>query len=305
MRTRTRASPAVRRLPLEELRDPSRSLQEDVEEANVFIGSLIFVQELAEQVKAVVEAERDRLDAVLIFPSMPEVMRLNKVGGFTMASLGQSKSVVSEFMKKKKADDGSSFEEAMLKLLRTLPKVLKYLPGDKAKDAKSFMMSFQYWLGGSPENLQSMLLSLATTYVPAVVEKADMASLDQEGLIAEPVPPDKGIWHPLGPEVYQTAEDYSVVRDGARSCCRFAEDARCWCGLPVVAHQHRMRATRLISELEARGAKVVCIYSGGLDFSGPVKEYFFRQGGVAVDSVINLTGSRRRRSRFAGPPEGR
>ena len=60
---------------------------------------------------------------------MPEVMRLNKVGGFTMASLGQSKSVVSEFMKKKKADDGSSFEEAMLKLLRTLPKVLKYLPG--------------------------------------------------------------------------------------------------------------------------------------------------------------------------------
>ena len=95
----------------------------------MFIGSLIFVQELAEQVKEVVEAERERLDAVLIFPSMPEVMRLNKVGGFTMASLGQSKSVVSEFMKKKKADDGSSFEEAMLKLLRTLPKVLKYLPG--------------------------------------------------------------------------------------------------------------------------------------------------------------------------------
>ena len=46
----------------------------------------------------------------------------------------------------------------------------------------------------------------------------------------------------------------------------------------------------LISELEARGAKVVCIYSGGLDFSGPVKEYFYRAGGVAVDAVINLTG---------------
>ncbi len=116
---------------LEELRDEKNAaaFKKDVEEANVFIGSLIFVQELAEQVREVVEAERDRLDAVLVFPSMPEVMRLNKVGGFTMASLGQSKSVVSEFMKKKKADDGSSFEEAMLKLLRTLPKVLKYLPG--------------------------------------------------------------------------------------------------------------------------------------------------------------------------------
>jgi len=282
---------------LEELRDPANAeaFKKDVEEANVFIGSLIFVQELAEQVKEVVEAERDRLDAVLIFPSMPEVMRLNKVGGFTMASLGQSKSVVSEFMKKKKADDGSSFEEAMLKLLRTLPKVLKYLPGDKAKDAKSFMMSFQYWLGGSPENLQSMLLSLATTYVPAVVEKADMASLDQEGLIAEPVLlPDKGIWHPLGPEVYQTAEEYFQWYETEHApAAGLADDA------PVVgvvlqkSHINTGDAghyVSLISELEARGAKVVCIYSGGLDFSGPVKEYFFRQGGVAVDSVINLTG---------------
>jgi len=282
---------------LEELRDEANvaAFKKDVAEANVFIGSLIFVQELAEVVRDVVEAERDRLDAVLVFPSMPEVMRLNKVGGFTMASLGQSKSVVSEFMKKKKSDDGSSFEEAMLKLLRTLPKVLKYLPGDKAKDAKSFMMSFQYWLGGSPENLQSMMLSLATTYVPAVVEKADMASLDHEGLIAEPVLlPDKGIWHPLGPEVYQDVNEYfSWYETTHAPAAGLAEDA------PVVgvvlqkSHINTGDAghyVSLISELEARGAKVVCIYSGGLDFSGPVKEYFYRVGGVAVDSVINLTG---------------
>lgn len=197
-----------------------------------------------------VEPLRDQLDAVVVFPSMPEVMRLNKVGSFTMQNLGQSKSVVSDFMKKKKKvrragarpvvgmieesgeavlahgssgiwspfvalyicslgvwigrrgsgvlacliavlsgaplricawhcfdpvivvgscvpfrlrvilsphgpsrpvaaclgrfqEDGSSFEEGMLKLLRTLPKVLKYLPSDKAKDARNFMMSFQ------------------------------------------------------------------------------------------------------------------------------------------------------------------
>lgn len=39
--------------------------------------------------------------------------------------------------------------------------MLKYLPGDKAADAKSFMMSFQYWLGGSPENLEAFMLMLA------------------------------------------------------------------------------------------------------------------------------------------------
>jgi len=135
---------------LEELRndDAYEQFKKDVEEANMFIGSLIFVQELAEKVIDVVKPARDKLDAVLVFPSMPEVMRLNKVGSFTMKNLGQSKSVVADFMKKKKQEDGSSFEEGMLKLLRTLPKVLKFLPSDKAADARTFMMSFQYWLGG-------------------------------------------------------------------------------------------------------------------------------------------------------------
>ena len=88
---------------------------------------------------------------------MPEVMRLNKVGSFTMANLGQSKSVIGEFMKKKKKENGSSFEEGMLKLLRTLPKVLKFLPSDKAKDARSFMMSFQYWLGGKGKTIACLI----------------------------------------------------------------------------------------------------------------------------------------------------
>lgn len=36
---------------------------------------------------------------------------------------------------------------------------------------------------------------------------------------------------------------------------------------------------------------MICIYSGGLDFSGPVEEYFYdKNGKVFVDSVINLTG---------------
>lgn len=89
---------------LEELRNPEtlQAFKRDVETANVFIGSLIFVQELAEKVVEVVEPLREKLDAVLIFPSMPDVMRLNKVGTFTMAQMGQSQSVIGEFMKKKR-----------------------------------------------------------------------------------------------------------------------------------------------------------------------------------------------------------
>ena len=156
---------------LEELRDPENfaSFKKDVEGANIFIGSLIFVQELADKVVEVVEPLRDQLDAVCIFPSMPAVMRLNKIGSFTMASMGQSKSVISDFMKKNKPS-GTSFQDGMLKLVRTLPKVLKYLPGDKAADARSFMMSLQYWLGGSPENIEALLLNLANNYVEPIRE---------------------------------------------------------------------------------------------------------------------------------------
>ena len=71
---------------LEELRDEANFAQfkKDVEEANIFIGSLIFVQELADKVVSVVEPNRERLDAVCVFPSMPAVMKLNKIGSFTM-----------------------------------------------------------------------------------------------------------------------------------------------------------------------------------------------------------------------------
>lgn len=33
--------------------------------------------------------------------------------------------------------------------MRTLPKVLKYLPSDKAQDARNYVNSLQYWLGGN------------------------------------------------------------------------------------------------------------------------------------------------------------
>ena len=168
---------------LEELRDEANFAQfkKDVEEANIFIGSLIFVQELADKVVSVVEPNRERLDAVCVFPSMPAVMKLNKIGSFTMvrhaprepsprrcspgrlavppatphprarcldpsllrracavrvappptpdrpgsvcqAAMGQSKNVMSDFMKKNKPT-GTSFQDGMLKLVRTLPKV--------------------------------------------------------------------------------------------------------------------------------------------------------------------------------------
>jgi magnesium chelatase subunit H len=66
-------------------------LKVDVANANIFIGSLIFIEELAEKIVDVVTPLRDELDACLIFPSMPAVMRLNKLGTFSMAQLGRDR----------------------------------------------------------------------------------------------------------------------------------------------------------------------------------------------------------------------
>ncbi|CAM9213486.1 unnamed protein product [Chrysoparadoxa australica] len=276
---------------LEELRDPANvaAFKKDVEESNIFIGSLIFVQELAEEVSKVVTPLRDDLDAVVVFPSMPEVMRLNKVGGFTMKNLGQSKSVISEFMKKKKKEDGSSFEEGMLKLLRTLPKVLKYLPSDKAADARNFMMSFQYWLGGSPENVEALLLNLATEYVDDVKGKTVNAELSEPMLL-----PDKGIWHPVADKVFENPSEYFAWYNNVHAPAAEIKPDAPTVGL-ILQKSHintkdDCHYVALIAELEARGSKVITLYSGGLDFSGPVDEYFMPGGKVNVDTVINLTG---------------
>jgi magnesium chelatase subunit H len=94
---------------IEELRDPDNYADfcADVAAADVFIASLIFIEDLAQKVVEAVAPHRDRLKAAVVFPSMPEVMRLNKLGSFSMAQLGQSKSAIASFMKKRKEAGGA------------------------------------------------------------------------------------------------------------------------------------------------------------------------------------------------------
>jgi hypothetical protein len=48
---------------------------------------LIFVQELAEKLAAATAERRDGIDACLCFPSMPEIMKLNKLGSFDLTKI--------------------------------------------------------------------------------------------------------------------------------------------------------------------------------------------------------------------------
>nr|POE97470.1 magnesium-chelatase subunit chlh, chloroplastic [Quercus suber] len=275
---------------VEELRDEStyKAFCKDLEDANIFIGSLIFVEELALKVKDAVEKERERLDAVLVFPSMPEVMRLNKLGSFSMSQLGQSKSPFFQLFKRKKQSAG--FAESMLKLVRTLPKVLKYLPSDKAQDARLYILSLQFWLGGSPDNLQNFLKMISGSYVPAL-----------KGIKIEYSDPvlylDSGVWHPLAPCMYEDVKEYLNWYDTRKDANEKLKGPNAPIVGLILQRSHIVTGDEshyvaVIMELEAKGAKVIPIFAGGLDFSGPVERYLIDPitKKPFVHSVISLTG---------------
>ncbi|KAL3142075.1 Magnesium chelatase [Trebouxia sp. C0010 RCD-2024] len=281
---------------LEELRDPSNyaAFTKDMEDANVFIGSLIFIEELADKIAAVVAPQRDRLDACLIFPSMPAVLKLNKLGSFDFAKLmGGAKSGAKKDSPIKKffgtlKKNNDNFEEQLLKLIRTLPAVLKFLPSQQARDGGMYIQSLQYWLGGNSENLENLVLSTAQAYVPAL-KGVDFNCAEPELF------PEVGIWHPMAPGMYEDLKEYLNWYDTRRDT-KFAADAPV-VGL-VLQRSHLVTGDEghysgVVSELEAQGAKVVPVFAGGLDFSAPVKKFFYDpiyKSTAFVDCIISLTG---------------
>lgn len=283
---------------IEELRDPDNyaDFKRDVSQAHIFIASLIFIEDLADKVVEAVQPHRDNLDTIVVFPSMPQVMRLNKMGSFSMAQLGQSKSAIAQFMRKRKENSGASFQDAMLKLLRTLPQVLKYLPIDKAQDARNFMLSFQYWLGGSSENLENFLLMLADKYV-----YTDLQSGESVRYQDPVVYPDMGIWHPLAMEMFEDVQSYLKWYNDRTDISDDLKDPLAPCIGLVLQRTHLVTGddahyVAMVQELESMGARVIPVFAGGLDFSKPVDAYFADQGikGVTpipiVDTIISLTG---------------
>ncbi|GET36951.1 magnesium chelatase subunit H [Microseira wollei] len=280
---------------IEELRDPENyaEFKRDVSEANVFIASLIFIEDLAEKVVAAVEPHRDTLDVAVVFPSMPQVMRLNKMGSFSMAQLGQSKGAIAQFMRKRKEKSGGgSFQDGMLKLLQTLPKVLKYLPMDKAQDARNFMLSFQYWLGGSSENLENFLLMLADKYVYK-------GKLGKAEYLEPRTYPDMGIWHPLAPQMFEDVKEYFNWYNSRKDISSDLKDPLAPCVGLVLQRTHLVTGddahyVAMVQEIEAMGARIVPVFAGGLDFSKPVDVYFYDPSSktpvAIVDTVVSLTG---------------
>jgi len=109
--------------------------------------------------------------------------------------------------------------------------------------------------------------------------------------------PDKAIWHPVAPEiVFENNQKYFEWYN-KEFCPDAGIDPQTAPTVGIILQKSHINTkddthyVSLISELEGRGARVVPIYSGGLDFSGPLEEYFYDANGKPiVDTIINLTG---------------
>jgi len=139
-----------------------------------------------------------------------------------------------------------------------------------------------------------LFFDASARFVPSIKGQNKILQAD----IIEPVLlPDKGIWHPLAPRVFDDITEYQMWYDNEHAPA-VGIDVKTATTVGLILQKSHINTKdechyiSMIAELESRGAKVVCIYSGGLDFSGPVREYFYAQGSMEaeVDSVINLTG---------------
>ncbi len=245
----------------------------DIATANVIIANMLFIEEHVQAVLPALKARRETCDAMAVFMSAGEAIKLTKLGKFQMD--GPQNGFVSLLKKLKgsKAKDASSGERQMT-MLRRLPKILRFIPG-VAQDVRAYFVSMQYWLAGSEDNIGNMIRYLGTRYVP---------NLGSASKVEAPKSyPEVGVYHP-------------------RMAERMTEDAR---KLPDTKHSGTVGLLLLrsyllskdtghydgvIASLEAMGLRVIPAFATGLDSRPAVEKFFFNNGVATVDALISLSG---------------
>jgi magnesium chelatase subunit H len=127
--------------------------------------------------------------------------------------------------------------------------------------------------------------------------KANMVGKEKMVAVEPVLLPDTAIWHPIAPAItFETPADYFNWYDNEH-CPDAGIDPKTAPTIGILLQKSHINTkddthyVSLIAELESRGSRVVPVYSGGLDYSGPVMDYFRASNGVTiVDTIINLTG---------------
>ncbi|MEO1135349.1 MAG: DUF3479 domain-containing protein, partial [Pseudomonadota bacterium] len=172
-------------------RDPAalEACKANIEKADFVVASMLFMENHIEAILPALQARRDQCDAMIGCLSASEVVKMTSIGRFQMDKPETGPLALLKRLRgsKEKAKAGAH----QMKMLRRLPKLLKFIPGT-AQDVRAYFLTLQYWLAGSEDNIANLVKYLVDRY----------AAGPREGLrgTLSPAPPqqypDVGVYHP-------------------------------------------------------------------------------------------------------------
>ncbi len=267
-------------------------LRQDAADADLVFVVHQFDDEKIALIRELLHRHAARYQAVICVMCAPSLIRETRLGRFVLAKndegetpwyspLRMIRAVRDSF---KKADDPEAEPKAaqppgrtMLTMLKNAGKIMKYIPGT-AQDIHAYMMSIQYWLNASADNLEQFLLFLLTRYTEAYKGRFN------------PKPPveypDVGLFHPREGRIVASLREL-------RTQVPYRPDAPTIGVLMLRSYLlsgNRAHYAAVIEALEERGANVIPAYAFGLDGRPAVEKYFLERGRPVVDAVLSLTG---------------
>jgi magnesium chelatase subunit H len=251
---------------------------EDIAGADIILATMLFLEDHIRAVLPAIAARQEAADAVLGLMSGAEIVKLTKLGGYRMDS--EPKGPLALLKKLRgTAKAGKSSGAGQMKILRTLPKILKWIPGS-AQDVRQYFLTLQYWLAASDENFVQMIRGLVDRY-------ADGERRPLRGSLKARPPaeyPEVGLYHPAL-EARMTEDARALPAPAA---------PRGTVGLLLlrsyVLGNDSAHYDGVIRALEARGLKVLPAFASGLDQRPAIERYFLGDGKPAIDALVSLTG---------------
>jgi magnesium chelatase subunit H len=261
-------------------RDPTvlERAKADVAQADFIIATMLFLEDHVRAIHPALLARRDHCDAMVGLMSTAEVVKLTRLGNYSMDKPAKGPMALLKKLRGSKKAGGSS-GAGQMKMLRRLPKILRFIPG-AAQDVRQYFLTLQYWLAGSDDNVIDMVRGLIDRYATG-----DRAAL--VGNLAAKPPreyPEVGVYHPDMKQ--RMSEDVNMLPA--------VRKASATVGVLMLRSYLLGRDTGhydgMIAALETQGLRVIPAFANGLDSRPAIDKYFVKDGKAVVDVVLNLTG---------------
>jgi magnesium chelatase subunit H len=244
----------------------------DIARGDIIIASMLFLEDHIRAVLPALQARRESCDAILGILSAGEVVKLTKLGRFRMDAEATGIMALLKRLRGSKKP-GQSSGQGQMRMLRQLPKLLRFIPG-AAQDMRAYFLALQYWLAGSEANIASLVRLLVDRYA-----KAPHAAVHAAAPIEYP---EIGLYHPaLRARVTERLADLPR-REGARIGVLVMRS--------YILAGNAAHYDGVIAAFEAAGLAPVVAFASGLDQRPAIEKFFMDRGRATVDAVVSLTG---------------